>query len=337
MSRETRRSADWKENRRRHALEQKKAGWKQKDIAVALDVSPVAVCQWIKKVEAEGAKGLRARAHTGRPAELSSAQKSEIPDLLSHGAEAYGFRGEVRTCRRVKQVIEWEFGVSYHRSHVGRLLKELRWTPQQPIARALQRNEKEIAYWRKHTWFELCKKAAREHRILLFVDESGFYLLPALVRTYAPKAETPVRRVLETRDHLSMMSAITPQGWLFTRSSFTALTGTDSTRFLTHVYAQIERNLLVIWDRSPIHRNREVKDYLAQGAAKHIHLELLPPYAPDLNPDEGIWDQLKYVELANVCCTDLLDLHSQVYSAIARLRRRPQLIQSCFAGAGLPI
>ena len=121
MSRKTRRSADWKENRRRHALELKKAGWKQKDIAVALDVSPVAVCQWIKKVEAEGVKGLRARAHTGRPAELSSAQKSKIPDLWSHGAEAYGFRGEVWTCRRVKQVIEWEFGVSYHRSHVARL------------------------------------------------------------------------------------------------------------------------------------------------------------------------------------------------------------------------
>ena len=111
----------------------------------------------------------------------------------------------------------------------------------------------------------------------------------------------------------------------------------DSVHFLEHMHSQIARKLLVIWDRSPIHRNRDVREYLANGAARHIHLELLPPYAPDLNPDEGIWDQLKYAELANVCCTDLLDLHSQVYSAVARLRRRPQLIQSFFAGAGLPI
>jgi len=60
-------------------------------------------------------------------------------------------------------------------------------------------------------------------------------------------------------------------------------------------------NLLALWNRSPIHRNQYVKDYLANGATKHIHLERLPAYAPDLNPDEGVWDHLKYVELRNLC------------------------------------
>ena len=337
MSRTKTRSANWKENRRLHALGLKQAGWKQKDIATALDVSPVAVSQWMKSAGARGAESLRARPHTGRPGELSPAQKRQVPDLLSHGAEAYGFRGEVWTCRRVKKVLEWEFGVSYHRSHVARLLKELRWTPQQPIQRAMQRDEAEIRRWRTHTWFEIQKRAALERRILLFVDESGFYLLPALVRTYAPIGETPVRKVLETRDHLSMMSAISPQGWLFTRSSYAALTGLDSVRFLTHLQARIERKLLVIWDGSPIHRNVDVREYLANGAAKQIHLERLPPYAPDLNPDEETWNQLKYVELANVCCADLLDLRSQLDSAVSRLRHKPQLIRSFFTQVGLPI
>lgn len=337
MSKTRSETKNWKERRRLHAARLKRAGWKQKDIATALDVSPMAVSQWIKKLETEGSRGLLAHPHTGRPGELSGTQKQLIPDLLSHGAEAYGFRGEVWTCRRVKQVIAWEFGVSYHRSHVARLLKELRWTPQQPIERAIQRNEVEIRRWRTRTWLEIRKRAVLERRILIFVDESGFYLLPALLRTYAPIGETPVLKVLATRDHLSMMSGVTPQGWLFSRSSYQALTGMDSVYFLRHMHSQIDRKLLVVWDGSPIHRNLEVREFLANGAAKQIHLERLPPYAPDLNPDEGTWRHLKRVELANVCCTDLLDLRAHVCSAVSHLRRKPRLIQSFFAQAGLVI
>lgn len=337
MSKTKHQTKNWKEKRRVHAVKLKRAGWKQKDIASALDVSPMAVSQWIKQMETDGVNSLRSRPHTGRPGELSKTQKQWIPDLLSHGAEAYGFRGDVWTCRRVKKVIEMEFGVSYHRSHVARLLKALDWTPQQPIERAAQRNESEIRRWRTRTWFEIQKRAVLEHRLLVFVDESGFYLLPAILRTYAPIGKTPVLKVFHTRDHLSMMSAITPQGWLFTRTRYEALNGMDSVHFLNHLHFQTDRKLLVIWDGSPIHRNSQVRDFLTNGAAKHIHLERLPAYAPDLNPDEGTWRYLKHIELANVCCKDLFDLRSQVDLAVSRLRRKPHIIQSFFAQAGLPI
>ena len=81
-----------------------------------------------------------------------------VKKVLSHGAEAYGFRGALWTRPRVRKVIEWEFGVRYHRSHVGRLLKELNWTPQQPVERALQRDEQEITRWRDEIWSETKKK-----------------------------------------------------------------------------------------------------------------------------------------------------------------------------------
>jgi len=113
-----------------------------------------------------------------------------LPDFLWHGAEAYGFRGAIWTCARVRKVIEMEFGVSFHRSHVARLLKELKWTPQQPIEHVAQRNEVEIAHWRKEIWLQMTKKARLERRILVFVDESGFYLLPAAVRIYGPGSQT---------------------------------------------------------------------------------------------------------------------------------------------------
>lgn len=133
------------------------------------------------------------------------------------------------------------------------------------------------------------------------------------------------------------MSGITPTGELFTLTRTDALKGTESVRFLKHLGNSIDRRLLVIWDGSPIHRNAEVKDFLSNGGAPQIHLERLPPYAPDLNPDEGVWQHLKHVEMRNLCCSDINDLSRELHLAILRLRRKPCLVQSFFAGVGLSI
>lgn len=174
----------WKEKRRRHALKLAKQGWKQKEIAVALDVSDGAVSQWLKVSKQEGKSGLLARAHTGRPPELGNEQKQLIPEYLSYGAESYGFQGEVWTCRRVRKMIEIEFGVSYHKSPVARLLKELKWTPQQPVERATQRNEEAIADWRKHVWSDMKKKR-------VWSKESSF-LWMNLAFTSCPRRSKPM-------------------------------------------------------------------------------------------------------------------------------------------------
>ena len=149
---------DWKEARRFHALELKHMGWTQENIAEAFGVTPAAVSQWAATAETRGPEALRARPHTGRPPVLTRSEKQLIPEFLSHGAEAYGFRGEIWTCARVRKVIEWEFGVTYHKSHVARLLKELDWTPQRPVERASQRDEAAIARWRSEVWEELKKR-----------------------------------------------------------------------------------------------------------------------------------------------------------------------------------
>jgi transposase len=165
------------------ALHLKQRGWYQRDIAEALDVSEETVSRWLARARSGGPKALRARSRPGRPPKLTPAQKRLIPELLWHGAEAYGFRGEVWTCARIAQVIGEEFGARYHKDHVGRLLRELHWTPQVPIRRAIQRDEEAIRHWRDDVWPELQRRARRERRVLVFEDESGFYLLPGVVRT----------------------------------------------------------------------------------------------------------------------------------------------------------
>ena len=94
-------STAWKESRRLQALALQKTGWKQTKIAEALGVTDGAVSQWFRMVDEQDAMSLLARPHTGRVPELTKEQKNLIPDLLSHGAEAYSFRGDVWTAARV--------------------------------------------------------------------------------------------------------------------------------------------------------------------------------------------------------------------------------------------
>src|SRR5207249_6758574 len=129
-----------------------------------------------------------------------------------------------------------------------RLLKELHWTPQVPITRAIQRDEQAIQHWREETWPELQRRARRERRTLVFVDESGFYLLPGIVRTFAPDGLTPVIRNKQTRDHLSVMGGMTPSGKVHTRVRQRSLNGVDSVHFLLHLQRVASERLLVIWD-----------------------------------------------------------------------------------------
>ena len=328
---------DFRQWRRLRAYRLRNRGWRRWEVAEALGVTEVSVSRWVARARSGGESALLSRPIPGRLAGLSPEQKMMIPDFLWHGAEAYGFRGRVWTCARVAKVIEEEFGITYEKTQVSRLLKRLGWTPQAPIQRATQRDEQAIEVWRVVTWPRLLREAKVERRTLVFVDEAGFYLLPSVVKTYAPLARTPVLRAKLTRDHLSVMGGMTPQGRVYTLARQESLNGSHSVEFLVHLMRVASERLLVIWDGSPIHRRVLVRDFVSDTHGK-VRLEALPGYAPDLNPwDEGGWNHLKNVEMRNLVCKDLEELHQEFHLAIARLRQKPRLIHSFFAQAGLQL
>src|SRR5947209_12580809 len=158
---------DWRQWRRLRAWDLAQSGW-------ALAASPTAVSHWLALAQRDGPEALFAHPHLGAPPKLGADQKRLIADFLWHGPEAYGFRGEVWTCGRVARVLREEFGVAYHPGHVSRILKDLGWTPQIPITRAIQRDEHAIECWVSEDWPTLKARARQEGRTLVFVDESGF-------------------------------------------------------------------------------------------------------------------------------------------------------------------
>jgi transposase len=179
------------------------------------------------------------------------------------------------------------------------------------------------------------KGAQAQQQTICFIDESGFYPLPSVVRTYAPVGHTPILREWWTRDHLSAIGAVSPEGKLYFACQDRAINSEDVVAFLEHLLREVPGRMVIIWDGAPIHRSHVVQAFLRNGAAHRIHLERLPAYAPELNPGEGLWAHLKGVELRNVCCLNLPHLRRELRDAVKRVRRKPRLIQAFFSGAQL--
>jgi transposase len=151
-------ATNWREGRRFRAAELSQIGWKQRDIALALGVTKGAVSQWLKRVREGGIEGLRHRRGSGAPPKLTPDQRSQLLTLLAQGAEAFGFRGELWTQPRITQLIRRQFGVSYHPSQVGRILRASGWSRQKPVHRASQRDEGAIQRWRAEEWPRIKKR-----------------------------------------------------------------------------------------------------------------------------------------------------------------------------------
>lgn len=178
------------------------------------------------------------------------------------------------------------------------------------------------------------RQKKRQGATRVFWDESGFSLTPYAAKTWAPRGQPPVLLHGASWTKLSAISAITTRGRLY----FTLHRGSIRTpqvlRFLRHLLRHCRGWVVLLWDRAPIHRSRAVARLL-QAYRARLEAVLLPPYAPDLNPDEWAWAHLKCRELANHTAPDTLTLQHAIRCALRRMRRRPALIRSFMKGAAL--
>jgi putative transposase len=176
-------------------------------------------------------------------------------------------------------------------------------------------------------------KALAEERTVGCVDETGCSLLPAVGRTYAPIGQPPSLRQTLTRDHRSLIGALTRTGRVFVQGQDRSLCSSAVVRFLTQLLRHIAGKVLIVWDGASIQYGA-VKDFLRTQAAQRITLVQLPSYAPDRNPVAGLWHDLKHVELLNVCCHTRADLRQELRTALARLRHRADVLAGCVRQPG---
>ncbi|MBB4070259.1 putative transposase [Salinibacter ruber] len=125
-------------------------------------MSEGAVSQWMNKAREGGKEALKRSSRPGRPPKLSEKKRTEeLPSLLEEGPEHFGFRGDVWTRKRVREVIKEEFGVEYDVSQVGRILDQIGWSRQKPDHRSDRRDEQAIENWKEEEWPRIKKSRDR--------------------------------------------------------------------------------------------------------------------------------------------------------------------------------
>jgi len=131
-----------------------------------------------------------------------------------------------------------------------------------------------------------------------------------------------------------MISAISPAGALYFQCRRTAFDSAGVIEFLTELHAEVSGKLLVIWDGASIHRSDEIKQFLREGADQWLTLERLPAYAPELNPDEEVWNRLKNIALSNICCKRLAELEQLARTTLQKIKDSVDIVKGCFAKVG---
>lgn len=213
-------------------------------IAQSLEISQGRVSQLYGQFQGAGAAGRVVKTATGAPPKLTAEQRAQLPDLFSKGAEYHGFEGEVWTSARVGEVIKRYFGVSYEVSTIGLLLKELGVSLQKPTRRDYRQNPQRVAPWQEEILPELKKPAEPEHRLVRYVDESAFYLLPQRRRTWAKVGQTPLLIEGCQYAHLSVLSAISHEGDLYYQLQESSYTGAKIAQFLQALGELTQKKLL---------------------------------------------------------------------------------------------
>lgn len=311
------------------------AGKTRAEVSRELGVSWRAAHDWYKTWKTAGAEGLAASGKPGPAPKFSEEEKARVADSLRRGAQASGYANEIWTLRRVAALVLELTGKKASPSEVWRLLRGIGWSPQKPARRARERDEVSIEQWKKEKWPEIQEKAIKEERTIVFVDECGFSQKAATRKTWAPRGETPVVQMSFNWDKLSVIGGISLKSVYFQIHEESVKSG-QVVEFLKHLRRYVKGRLLVVWDGLAAHRSKVVRSYLATTEGK-IWVERLPAYAPELNPIEYLWGNVKCGDMANFSPKELWELSNAARDAIMRKRRRPNLLRAFWVQTGLDL
>jgi putative transposase len=167
----------------------------------------------------------------------------------------------------------------------------------------------------------------------MLIDETGLFLNPVVRRTWSIIGQTPV---LDTdgghRDKVSVIGGIslspTAQrlGFSFANDPNGLLTAEKVVPFLRDLLKRLRSNVIVVWDRGNNHKGPAIREFLRKN--RRLHLEMLPPWAPDSNPVEDVWSWLTYGELANFTPPDIPELDDTVIDRFIQLKFDPDLLRA---------
>lgn len=275
-------------------------------------------------------RALRRRKATGRPHKLDCTRYgAKILRIVMKPATTFGFESPLWTCRRIMDVLRRELKLVVSVPTVWRGLRRLRLSCQKPERRAIERDPAKRKTWLEEEWPEIKRLAKQEQALIFFEDEAGIHLTPTVGHSWGRVGHRPTVPVTGKRGCISTMSAISPDGRLFFVIPKEKVNASVFITFLKGLLGEYpRRKLFVVADQASSHTAAATRDFVT--SQPRLRLFFLPPYSPDLNPDEQVWNHLKNHELCAHDATNKVVLRKKTQRALRRMRACPSLLRSCF-------
>jgi transposase len=312
------------------AVEQVHSGESPEVVIRALGFSRACIYNWLAAYRSGGWHALKAKPLYGRPRIISGRQMKWIYDAVTlKNPLQFKFEFALWTRRMIQTVIHERFRIRLSLASIGRLLAQLGLTCQKPLMRAFQQNPALVEKWLKGEYPQIRARAKRVGAEIFFGDEAGVRSDFHSGKTWAPKGQTPVVRVTGARFGFNMISAVSPKGQLRFMVVDGKVAAAEFCEFLRRLVYNAPRPIFLILDGHPVHRSAKVKQLVESFAGK-LELFFLPPYSPELNPDESVWNELKNNGIGRMAITGPDDLKRKVTDYLRQMQRFPALIRSFF-------
>jgi transposase len=312
------------------AVRRVREGEAPSDVIKSYGFCRTTIYRWLRLARRGGEPALRARKATGRPQRLSGRQQAAVARWITgKDPRQYGFAFALWTRQVVAELIAQRFGVRLSRTAVGRLLAALKITPQKPLRRAYERDPEAIERWMREEYPAIRRRARRRGADVFFLDEVGVRSDSALGRTWGKKGHTPVVATSGQRQAVNAISAVTARGAFWSDVYTDRLNAGRFVALLKKFLRRRRRRVMLILDRHPAHVAKLVAKFV-QAQRGRLELYFLPGYAPDLNPDEFVWQHLKTNGVAKQPLRRNESLHKRVVADLAAIGRKPRLVRSFF-------
>jgi transposase len=305
-------------------------GEKPRDVMDSLGLCRTSIYPWLRTCQEEGLEALVEKIAQGPEPKLTDKQRQQVRRwILGKDPRQHGFDFGLWTRRIVQTLIQEKMGVSLCLTSVGRLLASLEITPQKPLRRAYERDPLAVERWQAQVYPELRKRAKKLGAMIFFLDEAGFQSDPPLGRTYGLKGHTPVVASSGQRQSINVISAVNAAGAFWAATYSGKLNAEAFVTFLRNFMKGRRTKVFLVVDGHPAHKANLVKAYVAELQGR-LELYFLPPYAPDLNPDEFVWNYMKNMGVSKKPLKKNESLRKRVEADLAAISEDKSLVASFF-------
>jgi transposase len=300
------------------------------EVMRSMGLCRTSIYRWLREHEEGGWAALAEKIAQGPEPKLTEKQRQQVRRwIVGKDPRQYGFDYGLWTRRIVQSLIEKKLGVSLGFTAVGRLLASLEITPQKPLRRAYERDPQAVQEWVNDRYPRLRRRAKQRGAKIYFLDEAGFHSDPVLGRTYGLKGHTPVVSTSGQRQSINAISAINAKGAFWYNVYSGKLNAGRFVEFLQDLMKGRRERVILVVDGHPSHKAKKVAAYVKSLCGK-LELHFLPPYAPDLNPDEFVWSHAKTNGVSKKPLCKNESLKERVQSDLEAIKQNKELIRSLF-------